>query len=134
MLLPDVLRRLNARCVELGLLVVENEKGLRGTKEHILAIWFLGGRKVVYRVSCALDEPSHTVRFREAVVETSWGLAPPTFTVERTAIKGARLSGTRTDVVPGGGGSIDYAQVREGLEEVAREANWQFAIEVGRKP
>jgi hypothetical protein len=75
-----LLAGLKAQAATLGLAVRdEGSDGLTGEMESIRAKWFLGGRKVSYRMSCRLAEAEHSVRFREAVVEKTWGMPPPTF-------------------------------------------------------
>lgn len=60
----------------------------------------------------------------EVVVERSWGIPPPTLTVETTTTSGWKRSGTRTDVSAPGGGQVDYARVREAVEKaVAAEGH-----------
>jgi len=109
-------------------------QGLRGEAEKIGAKWWLGGRKVAYRMSCRPTEQDHTVHFREAVVERSWGIPPPTLTVETTSVSGWKRSGTRKDVSVGGGGTLDYAKVRDAVEKASVAAGWKFHLEGGRMP
>jgi len=68
------------------------------------------------------------------VTERSWGIPPPTLSVETTTTKGWERSGSRTDRSVGGGGSIDYAQVRDKVKEAVSAAGWQFHLEGGRVP
>ena len=107
---------------------------LRGEAEKIGAKWWLGGRKVAYRMSCRPTEQDHTVHFREAVLERSWGIPPPTLTVETTSVSGWQRSGTRKDVSVGGGGTLDYAKVRDAVEKASIAAGWKFHLEGGRMP
>src|SRR5664280_2641237 len=101
----DLVAELQKQTSALGLNVhADAEQGLRGEAEKIGAKWWLGGRKVAYRMSCRPTEADHTVHFREAVVERSWGIPPPTLTVETTTVSGWKRSGTRKDVSVGGGG------------------------------
>ena len=131
----DLLAGLKSKAAALGLSLHEDGKdGLSGEIESIRAKWILGSRKAVYRMSCRLAEAEHTMLFREAVIEKSWGLPPPTFTVEKTTTTGWKRSGARTDVSVGGGGTIDYARVRNALEQAATAAGWQFRLEGGRLP
>jgi hypothetical protein len=131
----NLLADLTSRGAALGLSVRdEGNDGLTGQAESIRAKWFLGGRKVSYRMSCRLVEAEHTVRFREAVSETTWGIPPPTLTVEKTTTKGWARSGERTDRSLGGGGTIDFARVREELKPLVTAAGWQFHLEGGRMP
>ncbi len=118
----------------LGLQNHDEAEGLAGEMESIRAKWWLGGRKVAYRMSCQLRDLDHTVHFREAVTERSWGIPPPTLTFEKTTVSGWRRSGERTDVSLGGGGKLDYAQVREAVERVTAAAGWKFQLEGGRVP
>ena len=107
---------------------------LSGDIESIRAKWWLGARKVSYRMSCRLVEQDHSVHFREVAVERSWGIPPPTLTVEKTTVSGWKRSGTRTDVSPAGGGTLDYGQVRTAVEQAAAAAGWTFQLEGGRMP
>ncbi len=85
--------------------------------------------------SCQLTEPDHTVHFGEdRPVERSWGIPPPTLTVETTTTSGWKRNEKRTDVSVGGGGSLDYGQVRQAVEQAAVAAGWNFHLEGGRMP
>ncbi|MBI5263515.1 MAG: hypothetical protein HY852_17025 [Bradyrhizobium sp.] len=127
--------QLQTSAAEIGLgLTEDGEDGLEGENEAIKAKWFLGGRKLVYRMSLRLVEAEHAVVFREAATETSWGLPPPTLTVEVETVSGWKRSGARKDISPGGGGEIDYARVRDRLEKSTTGAGWQFRLEGGRLP
>ena len=117
-----------------GLQVRTEDDTVVGEIESIRAKWFLGGRKASYRMSCKPNEADRMVRFREVVTERSWGIPPPTFTVEKTTVSGWRRSGERTDVSPGGSGVLDYAKVREALEKATLAAGWKFQLEGGRMP
>jgi len=131
----DLLASLKSQAAALGLQVKEEGgDGLSAEMESIGAKWFLGGRKVSYKASCRLADAEHTVHFREMVKEKSWGIPPPTLSVETTTTKGWERSGSRTDKSVGGGGRIDYAQVREKLKEAVTGAGWKFHLEGGRTP
>lgn len=130
-----LLNELQKQTASLGLtLQGDVGHGLSGEAEKIGAKWWLGGRKVTYRMSCQLTEPDHTVHFREAVVERSWGIPPPTLTVETTTVSGWKRSGERKDVSVGGGGTLDYAKVRNAVEIASVAAGWKFQLEGGRIP
>ena len=77
-----------------------------GTLTAIKAKWLLGERKVTNNFTCTLDPASHEAHFRESAVETSWGMPPPTFTVQTTAQYGSRVNATRADKSVGGGGRL----------------------------
>lgn len=129
---PVLQRRLAEVARAAGLTVTESADGdLAGHREAITAKWLLGSRRLTYRMSLHPDEAAGVVRFREATTEMSWGFPPPTigFSVEK--ISGLRRSGQRTDVSPGGGGSIDFAEVREAIAWTAKESGWGFALEFG---
>jgi hypothetical protein len=131
----QLLASLRAQAMTFGLIPFEQGGDtLIGEMDSIRSKWFLGGRKVSYRMSCRLDESACIVFFRESVSEQSWGLPPPTLTVEITTIKGWRRSGQREDRSVGGGGTIDYARVRDVLGKIANGAGWQFQLEGGRIP
>jgi hypothetical protein len=132
---PNLIAELQKLAGTLGLTVQENaQQDLSGELESIRAKWWFGGRKATYRMSCRLSEPDHTAHFREAVTERSWGIPPPTLTVEKTTQTGWQLSGERHDVSLGGAGSIDYAKARNALQQTITAAGWQFQLEVGRMP
>lgn len=128
----EILERLARAAAGQGLEVTKRtDVELAAKREAITAKWLLGSRWLVYRLSLRLDEGAQVVRFREATMETSRGLPPPTFTIETETISGRTRSGTRRDVAPGGGGAIDYAAARGALEQVAREGGWGFVVEIG---
>lgn len=131
----NLLAELKKQAAILGLKIRDGaNQELAGEMESIRAKWWLGGRKVTYRMSCRLAEAERTLHFREAVVERSWGLPPPTLTVEKTTVRGWQRSGERVDASLGGGGGLDYARVREAVERVAVAAGWTFHLEGGRMP
>lgn len=115
-------------------ITASDDRTLTGTQEAITAMWFLGGRKVTYRMSCDFDEASRTVRFRETVRESSWGLPPPSLSVETTTQQGTRVSASRTDRGVGGGGHLDYGGLRTAFEEAAGAGGWQIKVEAGKMP
>ena len=131
----DLLAELRKQAAILGVTVRDSGAlELAGEVESIGAKWWLGGRKVNYKMACRLAEAERTLHFREAVVEKSWGIPPPTLTVEKTTVSGWKRSGERTDVSLGGGGKLDYARVREAVERTAVAAGWTFHLEGGRMP
>src|SRR4029077_2853805 len=129
----DLIAELQKQTAGLGLTVREDgQHGLSGQAEKIRAKWWLGGRKVDYRMSCRLTEPDHIAHFREAVVERSWGIPPPTLTVETTSVSGWKRSGERHDASVGGG-SLDYAKVRDAMETAIVAAGWKFQLKVAAR-
>jgi hypothetical protein len=126
---------LKSRAVVLGLSVHDQgADGFSGEKKSIQAKWLLGSRSVTYRMSCRLAEAEHTVHYREAIIESSWGLPPPTLSVQSSSIKGWKLSGSRTDRSVGGGGTINYGEARDAVKQMAGTAGWEFLFEGGRLP
>ncbi|MBS0532942.1 MAG: hypothetical protein JSR72_02695 [Proteobacteria bacterium] len=117
-----------------GIAATDKDGGLAGEAEKILAKWFLGTRKVTYRMSCRFDEAAKAVHFREVVLEKSSGLPPPTLSVEVTTTSGWTRSGSRTDTSPKGGGTVDYGQTRNAVEKAVNDAGWTFDFEGGRMP
>lgn len=132
----DLLAALKARLVALGLTVrADGEHGLVGEAQPIRSKWWLGARTVNYRMSCRPSQADRAVQFREAVTESSWGLPPPTATVEKTNVSGWKLSGERSDVsAEGGGGMINYARIRDAVEQAVTAAGWKFHLQGGRLP
>lgn len=117
-----------------GIAATDKDGGLAGEAEKIVAKWWLGSRKVSYRMSCRFDEAARTVHFREVVIEKSSGMPPPTLSVEVTTTSGWTRSGSRTDTSPAGGGTVDYAPVRNAVEQAVTAAGWIFDFEGGRMP
>ena len=103
---------------------------LTGTLTAIKAKWLLGGRKVTSNFRCTLDPATHEAHFRESAVESSWGLPPPTFTVQTTSQYGARVNTTRTDTGVGGGGTLEFGKFREDFERAVQGAGWEFVNEM----
>ena len=131
----DCLAALTPQLTALGLTVrADGAQTLAGEMESIRAKWWFGGRKVVYRMSCRLAEAERTVHYREAVIERSWGIPPPTLTVETTTTSGWKRSGERKDISAGGGGTVDYARVRDAVERAVTAAGWTFHLDGGRMP
>jgi hypothetical protein len=129
----DLLAELQKQTSALGINVHDDAvDGLSGEAESIKTKWWLGGRKVAYRMSCRPVEQDHTVHFREVVVERNWGIPPPTLTVETTSVSGWKRSGERKDVSTGGGGTLDYAKVRNAVEIASIAAGWKFKLEGNR--
>jgi hypothetical protein len=130
----ELLAALKSQASILGLRVRERGDTLAGEMETIKAKWPLGSRRLAYQMSLRLVETEHTVHFREMTVEKSRGLPPPTLTAEWESISGWKRSGERTDRSIGGGGAIDYARVREALEQQVTAAGWRLHFEGGRAP
>jgi hypothetical protein len=101
-----------------------------GTLTAIKSKWFLGGRKVTSNFTCTLDPASHEAHFRESAVESTWGMPPPTFTVQATSQYGARVKATRVDKSVGGGGILEFGKFREEVEQTVKHAGWEFLYEV----
>ena len=101
-----------------------------GTLTAITSKWFLGGRKVTSNFTCTLDPSTHEAHFRESAVESTWGMPPPTFTVQTTSQYGARVKETRVDKGIGGGGSLEFGTFRESVEQAVKDAGWDFLYEV----
>lgn len=130
----DVKASVKAALTAAGIAVTDKDGGLTGEAEKILAKWWLGSRKVSYRMSCRFDDAAKAVHFREVVVEKSSGMPPPTLSVEVTTTSGWTRSGSRTDTSPAGGGTVDYGQVRDAVEKAVTAAGWTFDFEGGRMP
>ena len=103
---------------------------ITGTLTAIKAKWLLGGRKVTSKFRCTLDPATHEAHFRESAVENSWGLPPPTFTVETTSQFGSRVNTTRTDAGVGGGGTLECGKFREDFERAVQDAGWKFVYKI----
>jgi hypothetical protein len=131
----DLLAELKKQTAALGLKIRDGaNQELAGEAESIGAKWWLGGRKVTYRMSCRPTDADHTLHFREATVERSWGIPPPMLTIEKTTVSGWKRSGERKDISVGGGGTLDYARVRDAVEQAVTAAGWKFHLEGGRMP
>jgi hypothetical protein len=53
---------------------------------------------------------------------------------EKTNLSGWKLSGERSDVSAEGGGMIDYARIRDAVEQAVTAAGWKFRLQGGRLP
>jgi hypothetical protein len=113
-----------------GTVTAQDAHAVNGTLTAIKAQWFLGGRKVTDSVTCRLVPDAHEVHLRETAVETSWGLPPPTFTVETKVQAGTRVTSTRTDTGLGGGGRLEFGKFRDAVDQTARDAGWRFVYDV----
>ena len=103
---------------------------VEGALTAIQAKWLLGERKVTSNFTCSLDPATHEAHYRESAVESSWGLPPPTFTVQTTSQHGARVKETRVDKGVGGGGTLQFGKFRESVEQAVKDAGWEFGFEV----
>ena len=54
-------------------------------------------------------------------------------TVETTSVSGWKRSGERHDASVGGGGSLDYAKVRDAMETAIVAAGWKFQLKVAAR-
>ncbi len=113
-----------------GAFSAPNDHTVKGTLTAIKAKWFLGGRKVTSNFTCTLDPASHEAHFRESAVESSWGMPPPTFTVQTTTQYGTRVNQSRVDKGVGGGGVLQFGKFRESVEQAVEDAGWEFVFEV----
>lgn len=131
----ELLTTLKSQAQSMGLHVVdESGDGFRAEQENIVVKWLLGQRKVLYRLGIRLSEGDHVANFREMVREKSWGLLPPTLTIEKTSIRGTELSGTHEERSPVGGGKVDFGRAREAVKKMVGDAGWTFHLEAGRAP
>jgi len=113
-----------------GTASMPNDHTVKGPLTAIKAKWLLGGRKVTSNFTCTLDTASHEARFRESAIESTWGLPPPTFTVQTTSQYGSRVNTTRVDKSVGGGGILEFGKFREEVEQAVKDAGWEFVFEV----
>lgn len=109
---------------------IPDDHTVTGTLTAIKAKWLLGERKVTNNFTCTLDPATHEAHFRESAVETSWGMPPPTFTVQTTSQYGAQVKATRVDQGVGGGGVLEFGMFRESVERTVKDAGWDFLYEV----
>lgn len=114
-----------------GTVTAQDAHALHGTLTAIKSKWFLGGRKVTDNLTCRLTPDAHEVHLQEKATETSWGLPPPTFTVETTVQTGTRVTSTRTEKAVWGGGRLEFGRFREDVEKLVIESGWKFVFEVG---
>jgi len=127
----ELLSRLSAiATAHNGTALTATDGTITGTLTAIKAQWILGGRKVTSNFRCTLDLANHAAHFRESAVESSWGLPPPTFTVQTTSQYGSRVNTTRTDTGVGGGGKLEFGKFREDFERAVQGAGWEFVNEM----
>jgi hypothetical protein len=128
----ELLSRLSAiATTHNGTALTATSGAITGTLTAIKAKWLLGGRKVTSNFTCNIDSANHAAHFRESAVESSWGLPPPTFTVETTSQYGSRVNTTRTDTGVGCGGKLEFGKFREDFERMVQDAGWEFVYEIG---
>jgi len=130
----ELLARIRERAGALGLAVVTEGGVVTAEATVILTRWWLGRRSVRYRMSCRLDETARIVHFREMVVESAWGLPPPTWIAERTTIRGWRRFGRLSRRSAWGSGGMEYERVREAMQQIVSEAGWTFDLQAARIP
>jgi hypothetical protein len=127
----ELLSRLSAiATAHNGTALTATDGAITGTLTAIKAKWLLGGRKVMSNFRCTLDPAKHEAHFRESAVESSWGLPPPTFTVQTTSQYGSRLKETRVEKSVGGGGKLEFGKFRDDFEQAVKDAGWKFVNEV----
>ena len=127
---PDLLQKISAVLEAAGGTITSRDAhALNGTLTAIKAKWLLGGRKVTDSVTCRLVPDAHEVHLREVATETSWGLPPPTFTLETTTQSGSRVTSTRADQGIWGGGRLEFGKFRDAVDQATREAGWNFVYE-----
>ncbi len=125
--------QLSAAAKSAGLSIAASAPGhIEGEVESIRAKWFLGKRTARYRMSCSLDEATHTVAFHESLTERTIGMAPPTFSVEKTTQRATQVAIERKDVSVGGGGSVSYGSLRDEVERIVTAAGWKFELKLLR--
>jgi hypothetical protein len=107
-----------------------DDRSVEATLTAILPKWFLGGRRVTSHFRCSLDAATHEAHFRESAVETSWGLPPPSFTVETNSQSGNRVTTNRVDTSVDGGGQLEFGKFRKTAKEVVQDAGWRFVFKV----
>jgi hypothetical protein len=127
----ELLSRLSAiATAHNGTALTATDGAITGTLTAIKAKWLLGGRKVTSNFRCTLDPANHEAHFRESAIESSWGLPPPTFTVETTSQYGSRVNTTQTDKGVGGGGKLEFGKFRDDFERMVQDAGWKFVNEM----
>ena len=127
----DLLSKLSAvATANAGTTLKATDGTITGSLTAIKSKWLLGGRKVTSNFRCTLDPANNEAHFRESAMESSWGLPPPTFTVETTSQFGSRVNTTRTDTGVGGGGTPAFGKFREDFERAVQDAGWKFVYEI----
>lgn len=127
----DLLSRLSTiATASEGTSLAVRDDTLSGDLTAIKAKWLLGGRKVTSHFRVRLDPDAHEAHFRESAVESSWGVPPPTLTVETSSQFGSRVTTTRKDTGVGGGGVLEFGKVRESFERAVQDAGWKFVYDV----
>lgn len=111
---------------------VTRQKGdvLEAEKEVILAKWFLGSRRVKHSLQLKLDRAAKELTLKETAMESTRGMAPPTFSVTTTKQQGAKVTETRTDA-GFGGGTLNYGEPRQWIEQECLQAGWTFKLRTG---
>mgnify|MGYP006267347415 CR=1 FL=1 len=127
----DLLEKLAAAIQAAGGTIISRDvHAVNATLTAIKSKWLLGGRKVTDSVTCRLVPETQEVHLRETAVETSWGLPPPTLTVETTVQTGSRVTATRADKAVGGGGRMEFGRFRDTVAQATQDAGWAFVYDV----
>jgi hypothetical protein len=129
---PDLLEAISEAVKSAGGTIThQDHQTVQGTLSAITSKWFLGGRKVTDSVTCRLVPGAHEVHLREVAHESSWGLPPPTLTIEKSTQAGTRVSSSRIDATMGaGGGRLEFGKFRDTVEQATRDAGWAFVYDV----
>lgn len=112
----------------------ESPDGFIAESTVTLARWALGSRKARRRLSIRLDAGTRTILLRESLTETAIGFAPPAFFAESWKQKGTKKTATLTGHGPGGGGEVQFGDVRDELKSLVERAGWRFIYEAAKTP
>lgn len=127
--MSDLVQTLIQKLMASGWQTRQKGDTVEAEKEVILAKWFLGSRKVKHKLRLGFDPAAKLLTLRETATEVSIGIPPLTFSVTTTSQKGARVTETRTDRGPGGGGTLTYGEPRQWIEQECSGAGWAFKLQ-----
>ena len=63
-------------------------------------------------------------------MESSWGMPPPTLTLETRTQSGSLVTSTRTDKAIGGVVRLEFGKFRDAMDQTTRDAGWSFVYQV----
>lgn len=128
LVMSDLMQSLSQKLTDAGWRVQISGQRLEADKEAISSSWFLGSRRVRHALRLDLDQASKTLSLREMATERTTGLPPPSLSFTRTTQRGLKVSETRVDSSPFGGGTLEYGAPRQWIEKECADAGWAFKL------
>lgn len=128
--MPNLAQSLTERLKASGWVVRVQGDLLSAEKEVISAKWLLGNRRVKHCATLRFDESAHVAALQETATETATGIPPPSFSMATRRQSGREVSEARFDQSIGGGGSLQYGELRKLVEQECQLAGWAFRLAI----